>query len=67
MSLIEALKNKGYEKSEIRSIIIDWSRRILAGENPEELLLEEYLESDYVFDLLDYCLALSEKGLVQQN
>lgn len=67
MSLIQALQNKGYEKSEIRSLIRDWCERIVHGENPEELLMEEYLEPDYVFDLLDYCYKIevikSQKGV----
>jgi len=55
MNLIYALQDKGYEKLEIRSLIHEWCQRILDGENPEELLMEEYLEADYVFDLLEYC------------
>lgn len=55
MNLIYALQSRGYEKLEIRSLIHGWYERILDGENPEELLQDESLEANYVFDLLDYC------------
>ncbi len=49
-------KEKGFDiptkHYEAELTIEDMKRRIEEGENPEELLLEEGLEPDYIFDLI---------------
>ena len=52
LSLLEALMAQGYEKEEALNLIAEMRERMFAGEDPEDLLYEEGLESDYVFDLL---------------
>ena len=52
MSLLEALMAQGHEKEEALNLIAEMRERMLEGEDPEELLHEEGLEPDYVFDLL---------------
>lgn len=54
MDLRQALRNKEYNEQEINDLIEEWRDMILIdGENPEELLRDEGLEPDYVFDLLN--------------
>jgi hypothetical protein len=52
--LTTALMNKGYDKEECQLIIDDMRQALLQGEDPEELLYDEGLESDYVMDLLNF-------------
>lgn len=52
MSLLEALINQGNSKKEALEIIKDMREEISNGENPEDLLFENGLEPDYVFDLI---------------
>jgi hypothetical protein len=38
---------------EAEELIADAKQRVLEGENPEDILLDEFgLEADYIFDLL---------------
>lgn len=53
-SLLNALINKGYNREEAEQIISDMREAILSGEDPEELLHDEGLEPDYIFDLLTF-------------
>ena len=55
MTLREALPNQGNSPSEVDEIISSMSEDILNGEDPEELLENQGLEPDYVFDLLSEC------------
>jgi hypothetical protein len=50
--LFKALMNQGNSKKEACIIIQDMIQRVLKGEDPEEVLFEEGLEPDYIFDLL---------------
>lgn len=52
MSLLEALIARGDEKEDALNLIAEMRERVLDGEDPEEVLFEEGLEPDYVFDLL---------------
>ena len=52
MTLKDALKNKGYSDTEAEELIAEMKDRVSSGENPEEVLYEEGLEPDYVFDLI---------------
>lgn len=52
MELLQALINKGHSKKDALAIIREMKERLHEGEDPEELLLEEGLEPDYVMDLL---------------
>lgn len=56
-NLITVLMNRdGLSKAEAIEQINDAADLVLLGENPEEVLLEEFgLEPDYIFDLLEYC------------
>lgn len=38
---------------EAEEIIMEMKSRMYEGENPEELLFDEGLEPDYIFDLID--------------
>lgn len=56
MTLLEALMNsQDIDESTAKEIIREMADRVLEGEDPEELLSDEGLEPDYVFDLLEYC------------
>jgi hypothetical protein len=39
-------------EEEANNLIKEMYERVLSGEDPEEILLEEGLEPDYVFDIL---------------
>ncbi len=54
-SLIEVLiRRDGLSTSEAQDLIDDARYRVADGEDPEEILFEEFgLEPDYIFDLLD--------------
>ncbi len=55
MNLITALINKGYTLEQSEEIVSEMRKRIMNGcEDPEELLFEEGLEPDYVFDLITF-------------
>ena len=49
-----ALVNKGYSKEEANQIISEMIERVWTGEDPEEILDEEGLEPDYVFDIITF-------------
>lgn len=53
MSLRKVLLGRGYSKEEVDDLIETWISEIEDGEDPEELLRQEGLEPDYVFDLLN--------------
>lgn len=44
-------------REEAKILISEMVDRVEEGEDPESILFDEGLEPDYVFDLLDYCLA----------
>lgn len=51
--LIKVLMDRDeMEKTEAVSMVSEMRERILDGEDPEEVLLEMGLESDYVFDII---------------
>jgi hypothetical protein len=53
MSLLQALMDaQELSKMEALEVINEMKERIVDGENPEEILFEEGLEPDYVFDLI---------------
>lgn len=53
--LRDALVSGGhYEESEVDEAIAEMYQRMQEGENPEDILYEEGLEPDYVFDLIYY-------------
>ncbi len=54
MSLLKALmESQDLDKSEAISLIKEMRKRVYEdGEDPEEILYEEGLEPDYVFDLI---------------
>lgn len=56
-NLITVLMDRdGLSKAEAIEKINEAADLVLLGENPEEVLLEEFgLEPDYIFDLLEYC------------
>ena len=57
MKLREVLNDKYENKySIVEDIISEMKERVQSGEDPEEVLYDEGLEPDYVFDLLDECL-----------
>ncbi len=54
MELLNALmSSQDLTKEEATQIIKEMRIRTFNGENPEELLYEQGLEPDYVFDLID--------------
>ena len=57
LTLLKALMNsQDIDESTATEIIKEMARQVLEdGEDPEELLSDEGLEPDYVFDLLEYC------------
>lgn len=49
------MERDGLTEIEAEDILNDLGDLVLAGENPEELLLDELgLEPDYLFDLMEY-------------
>lgn len=56
-NLITVLMDRdGLSKAEAIEQVNDAADLVLSGENPEDVLLEEFgLEPDYIFDLLEYC------------
>jgi len=49
-----ALMNNGYDKWSAAARINEMREAVLDGENPEELLYDEGLEPDYVFEILTF-------------
>ena len=58
MTLREALKMKypSDDDEDIQATIDEMVAMVDSGEDPEEVLHNEGLEPDYVFDLLDECM-----------
>lgn len=56
MNLLEALKSKGYPPETAKEVLEEMRERVNDGEDPEEVLFEEGLEPDYIFDLFDEAL-----------
>jgi hypothetical protein len=54
--LMNIFINRGMNKNEATELINEMRQRVTEGENPEEVLYEEGLEPDYVFELLEYLL-----------
>ena len=56
MELLNGLINNGEveTKTEGMKLIKEMRKRVLEGEDPEEVLFEYGLEPDYVFDLIGY-------------
>ena len=53
MNLKNALMNsQDLSSNEADSLIEEMRERIFEGENPEEILYDEGLEPDYIFDLI---------------
>jgi hypothetical protein len=54
LSLKETLMERdGIDSEEADEMIADARQRVFDGEDPEEILLEEFgLEPDYIFDLI---------------
>lgn len=55
MTTIEAtlMKRDGYTREEAREALREARKRVLEGENPEDILYEDFgLEPDYIFDLI---------------
>jgi len=54
--LKQVLMNRdGMSSEEADSAISEMRERVLEGEDPEEILLDEYsLEPDYVFDIITF-------------
>lgn len=54
MSLLEVLVQRdGYTKAEADEIIAEARERVMDGEDPEEILYNDFgLEPDYIFDLI---------------
>ena len=47
------MKRDGYTREEVREALRDARQRVLEGENPEDILYEDFgLEPDYIFDLI---------------
>ena len=47
------IKRDGLTEAEAKRELDDARKRVLEGENPEEILYEEFgLEPDYIFDLM---------------
>ena len=51
--LVRALMSKGYSFSEAFNISEDMKQEVAFGADPEEVLYDEGLEPDYIFDLID--------------
>lgn len=56
MTLKEALINQGNSSEIAEEIIQQMVDNVSFGDDPEEVLLDEGLEADYVQDLLELCL-----------
>lgn len=54
MTLQEALIAKGCQRQEVPGIMEGMVERVLNGEDPDEVLLDQGLEPDYVMELLEY-------------
>jgi hypothetical protein len=55
MSLKQALsETRDLEDFEVERLIYKMRDRVLCGENPMDLLDELELDSEYIFDLLDF-------------
>ena len=53
MELLQIFMNRdGMTRKEAKELIAEMRQRVWDGEDPEEVLYEEGLEPDYVFDLL---------------
>lgn len=53
MSLKQALiEGQGYSTQEAADVICEMKQRVSEGEDPEEILFEEGLEPDYIFEIL---------------
>jgi hypothetical protein len=53
MTLKQALiQGQGLTSEEASEIIADMRKQVLEGADPEDLLYDEGLEPDYIFDLL---------------
>ncbi len=47
------MKRDGYTREEAREALQEARKRVLQGENPEDILYEDFgLEPDYIFDLI---------------
>ncbi len=47
------MRRDGMSRAEAQELIAEAKERVMAGEDPEEVLAEEFgLEPDYIFDLL---------------
>jgi hypothetical protein len=47
------MKRDGYTREEAREALQEARKRVLCGENPEDILYEDFgLEPDYIFDLI---------------
>jgi len=53
MTLREALKSRGEDEATIDNIMEDLISQVSEGCDPEQVLFDEGLEPDYVFDLLE--------------
>ena len=51
MTLYEVFKHRGMTDTQAREMLEEMRERVWEGEDPEEILAEEGLEPDYVFDL----------------
>lgn len=51
---LEGIIMRNYDQTlkQARETLKEWKERVYEGEDPEELLYEEGLEPDYVFELL---------------
>jgi DNA-directed RNA polymerase subunit N (RpoN/RPB10) len=52
MEILTALQSQGYE---VYESIIEMRDRVLDGEDPEDVLCDFGLESDYALDLISVC------------
>jgi hypothetical protein len=49
------MQRDGISQAEAEELVGDAKQRVLDGEDPEEILLEDFgLEPDFVFDLITY-------------
>lgn len=52
-NLLQAIMSRDEcSKQDAQNLIDEMQERVLAGENPEEVLYEEGFEPDYIFDLI---------------
>lgn len=53
MELVKIFMNRdGMTKEEAIELVKEMRQRVREGENPEDVLYEEGLEPDYIFDLI---------------